>query len=134
MEGATAAGMYLEASWYAYAALEDRLVSLLRNSGGVGENAGGANGKPIRMMGNKLQELSRRAKKDTLLAQNFEYEKLNTWKDARNNLMHAMGNGEMSMDEIDLVAAKLATDGGGLVREYAAACRRLKAHRDKVAS
>jgi hypothetical protein len=73
MESASDSSMHFEASWYAYAVLEDRLVSLLQNSGGVGENSGGSSGKPIRMMGPKLKELHRRAKKDELLKANFEY-------------------------------------------------------------
>lgn len=56
MDAAYDARMYLKSSWYAYAVLEDRLVSLLRNSGGIGEDNGGASGKPIRMMGSKLKE------------------------------------------------------------------------------
>ncbi|MBA2080984.1 hypothetical protein [Aeromonas veronii] len=127
------AAMYLEASWYVYAVLEDRLLSLLRNSGGVGETNGGAGGKPIKMMGPKLKELSRRTKKDKLLKECFEYSKLNTWKESRNNLMHAMGDASMTIQDIDLTAKKLAEDGIELVKEYAAACRRLKKHRDKVA-
>ena len=133
MQSAYQSSMYLETSWYIYAVLEDRLVSLLRNSGGVGENDGGASGKPIRMMGPKLKELSRRSKKDKLLAANFEHDKLNAWKESRNSLMHAMGDATMPLNEIDASAKKLAEDGQDLVREYAAACRRLKAHRDKVA-
>lgn len=124
---------YLEASWYASAVLEDRLLSLLQNSGGTGQNENGASGKPIRMFGPKLKELSRRAKKDQLLKQNFEYTKLNAWKESRNNLMHAMGDATMSLTEIDAAAMELALDGQRLVKEYAAACRRLKKHRDKVA-
>lgn len=134
MRSAYKASMYLEASWYAYAVLEDRLVSLLRNSGGVGENAGGSGGKPIRMMGPKLKELSRRAQKDALLQVNFEHDKLNSWKDSRNNLMHAMGDATMPIDDIDEAARKLAEDGHSLVKEYASACRRLKKHRKKVAA
>lgn len=126
------ASMYLEASWYIYAVLEDRLVSLLRNSGGVGEKNSGTGGKPIRMMGPKLKELSRRAKKDKLLKENFEYDKLNAWKESRNNLMHAMGDATMPINEIDAAAKQLSEDGRALVREYASACRRLKKHRDKV--
>ena len=133
MEAAYDASMYLEASWYAYAILEDRLVSLLKNSGGVGENDGGASGKPIRMMGPKLKELFRRAKKDKLLKENFEHNNLNNWKESRNNLMHAMGDATMPIEDIDATAKKLVEDGRALVREYAAACRRLKKHRDKVA-
>jgi hypothetical protein len=134
MESAYKSSMYLEASWYAYAVLEDRLVSLLQNSGGIGENDGGASGKPIRMMGPKLKELSRRSKKDPLLKANFEHDKLNVWKESRNTLMHAMGDASMSIGAIDVAAKKLADDGQLLVREYAAACRRLKKHRGKVSS
>ena len=132
MDAAYEASMYLEASWYSYAVLEDRLISLLRNSGGVGENDGGAGGKPIRMMGPKLKELSRRAKKDKLLKENFEHDKLNDWKESRNNLMHAMGNATMPILVRDATSNKLAENGRTLVREYASACRRLKKHRGKV--
>jgi hypothetical protein len=132
MNDAYQATMYLEASWYVYAVLEDRLVSLLRSSGGVGETNGGAGGKPIRMMGPKLKELSRRSKTDKLLKECFEYSRLNTWKESRNNLMHAMGDASMSIQDIDLAAKRLAEEGIELVKEYAAACRRLKKHRDKV--
>lgn len=132
MEAAYAGAMYFEASWYAYAVLEDRLVSLLRNSGGVGENNGGTSGKPIRMMGPKLKELTRRAKKDALLKANFEHDQLNTWKESRNNLMHAMAEATMSVSDIDAAAKKLAEDGRILVGDYSAACRRLKKHRAKV--
>lgn len=125
---------YLEAAWYASAVLEDRLLSLLQNSGGIGENDNGASGKPIRMFGPKLRELSKRAKKDRLLRENFEYTKLNAWKDSRNNLMHAMGDATMTLTEIDAAAMELARDGQALVKEYAAACRRLKKHRGKVAA
>ena len=121
---------YLEASWYAYAVLEDRLQSMLRNSGGAGV---GGKGKPIKMMGPKLKELAHRAKKDALLKANFEHDRLDTWKHERNNLMHAMADASMSLPDIDVAAKKLAEDGSALVREYSAACRRLKAHRAKVA-
>lgn len=134
MNAAYESSMYLEATWYAYAVLEDRLVSLLRNSGGVGENDGGASGKPIRMMGPKLRALSHRAKKDKLLKDNFEHDKLNEWKESRNNLMHAMGDATMPIADIDATARKLAEDGQTLVREYASACRRMKKHRDKVSA
>jgi hypothetical protein len=134
MDAAYNASMYLEASWYAYSVLEDRLLSLLRSSGGVGEKSNGAGGKPIRMMGPKLKELSRRAKKDKLLKENFEHDKLDTWKASRNTLIHAMADATMPIEDIDAFAKKLAEDGRALVREYASACRRLKKHRDKVAA
>ena len=131
MSGDLETGHYLESSWYAYAVLEDRLLSLLRNSGGEGKNG---NSKPIKMMGPKLEELKLRAKRDSLLNANFEYDKLDSWRYDRNKLMHAMADASMTITQIDISVKVLAEDGAKLVREYAAACRRLKKHRAKVSS
>jgi len=136
MAKAEAAGMPFEAAWYAYAILEDRLVSMLRNSGG--ENR--PNGKAIKMMGPKIEKLRERASVDALLAANFpEYDvedidetELWKWKSARDELIHAMARGELTLDEIDEKVSKLAADGAKLAREYAAAAARLKKHRHKV--
>lgn len=129
MSEAHEAGQYFESSWYAYAVLEDRLRSLLRSSGGEGV---GGPGKPIRMLGPKLKELKHRAKSDALLKANFEYDRLNTWKDARNNLMHAMADASMSVEHIDGAAKQLSEEGALLVRVFSAACQRVKKHREKV--
>lgn len=128
MKTAELSGNYLEASWYAYAVLEDRLCSLLRNSGGETN----ANGKLIMMMGPKLGTLEKRAKKDPLLNVNFEHVGLKSWTKNRNSLMHAMANASMTLTQIDIAANALAKDGAKLVREYSASCRRLKRHRKKV--
>ena len=129
MKSAHEAGNYFESSWYAYAILEDRLRSLLRSSGGEGQ---GGPGKPIKMMGPKLRELKIRAKKDELLKANFDHDPLNLWKNDRNNLIHAMADASMPLDEIDLAAEKLSTEGINLVRDFSSACRRIKKHRSKV--
>jgi hypothetical protein len=131
LESANSERRFLEAAWYAYAILEDRLLSLMRSTGGIGK---GGNGKPIHMMGPKLAELQYRAKSDALLRENFEYTKLKTWTKARNDLMHAMADASMTIEQIDSAAEALATEGAALVRTYAAACRRLKKHRAKVAA
>jgi len=85
------------------------------------------------MMGPKLKELTNRAKKDALLKAYFKYDKLNARKHERNNLIHAMADASMSLAAIGPAAKKLAEDGTLLVRDYLAACRRLKANRHKVA-
>ncbi len=131
MKEAHEAKRFFEASWYAYAVLEDRLRSMLRSTGGEGV---GGPGKPIRMMGPKLKELKHRAKSDELLKVNFEHDRLNTWKEARNNLMHAMADAAMSIEQIDAQAEQLSLEGEELVRVFSAACRRLKSHRSKVAA
>ena len=130
MEIAETNGRDAEAAWFAYAVLEDRLRSLLRQSGGEGEKRGV--GKPIRMMGPKIAELSKRAKKDSLLKDCFEYTRLNQWKHDRNNLVHAMADGEHDIEEIDKLTAALASVGVELVRIYATAARRLKKNCGKV--
>jgi hypothetical protein len=130
MEAATNNGGDVEAAWFAYAVLEDRLRSMLRQSGGEGKNRGV--GKPIRMMGPKLAELKKRSKNDELLKSCFEYDRLNQWKHDRNDLVHAMAEGTYDIEEIDKLAAALARDGVELARLYATDARRLKKNRSKV--
>lgn len=131
MDLAVEAGRDVEAAWYAYAVLEDRLRSMLRQSGGEGEKKG--KGKPIRTLGAKLGELNKRCAKDSLLKASFEYVRLNKWKGDRNDLVHAMADGRHTIEDIDRLAADLANEGISLARLYAAEARRLKKHRDKVA-
>lgn len=132
MEAAAENGRDVEAAWFAYAVLEDRLRSLLRQSGGEGQNKGV--GKPIRMMGPKLKELKLRAKKDELLKSCFEYTRLEQWKRDRNDLVHAMADGTQTIETIDANAASLAREGVDLARIYTAAARRLKKNRSQVAT
>ncbi|OBX36752.1 hypothetical protein A8U91_01099 [Halomonas elongata] len=70
---------YLEASWFAYTVLEDRLLSALRQSGG----ATYANYRPIRMFGKKMQEIRQRKRSDPLLAVYFDdplMDRIHQWK------------------------------------------------------
>ena len=119
---------YFESSWYCYAVIEDRLISLLRHSGGVEKN-----GKKIRMLGPKLRELKARAATDPLLAANFDHDAVDEWKERRNELQHAMADGEMSIVEVDKQAKGLATSGKKLVRELAAGAMRFKKLARRVA-
>ena len=129
MEAAIETHHYLEASWYAYALIEDRLSSLLRNSGGVGRNGSST---PIKMLGPKLTELNSRASSDELLKANLLYDDADQWRDDRNQLMHAMADGLLSQSDIDKNAYLLATKGVKLVKELSSAAMRLKKHRAKV--
>lgn len=115
-------GVYLEASWYIYAALEDRLVSLLRNSGGDIDRKG----KTIKMLGPKLVELLDRAASSSLLGSCFAFPKIDDWRMARNNLMHAMAEGAMDIGQIDVASELLARTGRDLMREVAADAMRFK--------
>ncbi|MGJ8596776.1 hypothetical protein [Sulfitobacter sp.] len=129
MSSAIERKFYFEASWYAYAILEDRLLSMLRQSGGVGRNG---TTTAIRMLGPKLGELKNRSTTDKLLKENFPETKIDAWKDKRNSLMHAMAEGTRTQTEIDKEAYLLATQGRDLVKEVSAAAMRLKKHRLKA--
>ncbi|KJG17567.1 hypothetical protein UB37_19745 [Photobacterium iliopiscarium] len=122
---------YLEASWFAYTVLEDRLLSALRQSGG----ATYANFKPIKMLGKKMQEIRLRKANDQLLAVYFNdalMDKIHAWKEKRNDLTHAMADGTKTMTEIDRAAYLLSMDGKKLVKDTSNAARLLKKNREKV--
>jgi hypothetical protein len=122
---------YLEASWFGYTVLEDRLLSALRQSGG----ATYANFKPIRMLGKKMQEITLRKKKDSLLSVYFDdflMDRVHKWKEERNDLTHAMADGTQSISEIDKAAYLLSLNAKKLVRDVCNASQLLKKNRSKV--
>ncbi|MEZ8096971.1 hypothetical protein ACED51_22970 [Photobacterium swingsii] len=124
---------YLEASWFAYTVLEDRLLSALRQSGGTTYK----NHKPIRMLGKKMQEIKLRKKKDALLSAYFNdalMDRIHHWKEDRNDLTHAMADGTKTMTEVDKSAFILSTNAKLLVKDVAKAARLLKKNRLKVAA
>lgn len=81
------------------------------------------------MMGPKLRELKERCPNDPLLSGEFTKElqdRLDSWKDERNELMHAMADASVPIEEIDRSAEALAKTGAKLVRDYCSLCRRIK--------
>lgn len=128
IDGHISSRNFFEASWYIYAVLEDRMISMLQNSGGATLN----NGNPIRMLGPKLSTLKTRATSDTLLDVNFPHDAIFDWKEKRNDLMHAMAEGSLDIDQIDEAAKSLAEEGQKLVRNVSACAMRLKKHRNKI--
>lgn len=131
MSAASKSGFHLEASWYCYAMIEDRLSSLLKNTGGIGRNG---SARPIRMLGKKLEELNNRATSDELLKSCLPSQEVHDWKENRNSLMHAMADGSLSLSEIEKQAYLLTLSGEKLIKNLSAAAMRLKKHRSKVAS
>lgn len=123
MDHALAEKQFLQAAWYAYAILEDRMTSLLRWSAPNPQAA-----QIPRMLGPKLQELKSRAQNHRLLAANYVYAELHRWKEDRNDLMHQMADGVLAIEDVDILAEALALEGARLVRTYSAAARRFKAH------
>jgi hypothetical protein len=126
---AHAAGFYFEAILLAQTILGNGLRSLLRNSGGEGKYG---HGKPISTLGRKLEELSKRANKDAVLKANFEHDRLDAWRQERTNLLRAMAEASLTVQEIDAKAKTLADDGMELVRRYSMACRLLRAQRKEA--
>lgn len=132
MKAARPAGFHLEASWYAYAIVEDRLVSILHNSGGAYEKPG----RLFRNMGRKIGIVLKRKKKDSLLEAYFPdatMAELVSWKNARNDLMHAMADGTSPMEDIDTEAQKLSEDGERIAHDFCRRARLLKRNRSNVA-
>ncbi|WP_264536709.1 hypothetical protein [Flavobacterium sp. N1736] len=119
-------GFYFEAAWIQYVLLEDRLVSLLKNSGGNLD----AKNKEIRMMGPKLGKLVERCSTSSVLKNELDRDdlinKLDTWKNLRNTLMHSMVDGSQSIKQIENDIQELAETGITLVRNTASAARRIK--------
>ena len=122
---------YLEASWFAFAIVEDRLVSTLRQSGGTTDSQN----QEIRMLGRKMGVISQRKRNDSLLAAYFTDElmgEIDVWKDKRNDLAHALAVGSQSIEDILTTAENLSEEAKDLVNKVCAAARLLKKHRDKV--
>lgn len=129
LDEAHKAGQNLQASWYIYAILEDRLISMLQNSGGVPNDQ---RGNPIRMLGRKRVELERRALSDKLLNAYFESRPIQAWASKRNALMHRMADGSFSIIQVDTLSQEIADEGVILVRKVCSAALRLKKNREKA--
>jgi hypothetical protein len=115
---------YLECSWIISTIIEDRLVSLLKNSGGHLRQ----NGSEIRMIGPKIIELnSRKINDDKLASVLFDdvLDLVSNWKDSRNRLMHSLAeNG--SYDDYFKEIYLLANDGIKIAKTLSTRARKLK--------
>jgi hypothetical protein len=121
MNDAISAGNYLEASWYSYAILEDRLRSLLRSTGGEPLTA---NGRPLQAMSKKRKLLETRlAANQQLMSQ---LTALKDWCTRRNSLAHAMADATTPIADVDANKKALGEDGAELVRTLTASAMRLK--------
>jgi hypothetical protein len=122
---------YLDASWYVYGLLEDRLVAALMASGGARD----PQGNKIMMMGRKLRLLKSRAKNDPLLGAYFPdalFDDISRWKDARNRLMHDIGDARTPIPQLDKAGYLLATSGRELLKVVCRAVRLLKRNRHHI--
>lgn len=119
-------GYFFESAWIQYVILEDRLVSILKSSGGNLNNKG----SEIKMLGPKLGKLNDRYASSAILKEHIDrndiLSRIDIWKDLRNTLMHSMADGSLTLEEIEIRIKELAESGKLLVRHTAATARRLK--------
>ena len=123
-QNAIDADYFLEASWICSTIIEDRFVSILKQSGGNLL----PNGKEIRMIGPKIIEINKRKATDmqleSVLYENI-LDEISTWKDERNKLMHALAkNG--SYDDFYKEIYLLGTNGIELAKKISTRARKLK--------
>jgi len=126
MELAANEGRDLEAGWYAYAVIEDRTRSLLKSSGGIPVDS---HGNQIRMLGAKTKELKKRAKQIPRLKAGVDFPQLKAWTKNRNDLIHGMAEGSLTVEDIDRIAKKVALDGPVIARGLATTARKLKKYK-----
>ncbi len=125
---ALALRFFLEASWIAYAILEDRADSALGRTGGPVH-------KKRPMLGEKLEELKKRMSSDALLKAEMRngaiLEAAVQWKDKRNPLMHSMANDQEPWSEMEKKAELVAKEGKAVARDMASAVMRFRKKRLK---
>ena len=112
LEEAIDEGFFLEASWIAYAVIEDRIGSALLKTGGLPQDQ---NGKPLQMLGSKLKVLETRMNEDPILQSCFEKDEILKrvvyWKNRRNPLMHSMASEAKPWSVLEQEAAIVAKEG-----------------------
>lgn len=90
------------------------------------------------MLGPKIQEISARVGngpgKNDVLAFAVDVQRAKAWSSSRNDLMHGLADGTRMIQQIDLEAQALASEGVELVRDISASARRLKKHLQKRAA
>ena len=117
METALNNDFYFEAVWLAYSLIEDRVDSALRKTtGGLTSSRA--------LFGKKLDSLIQRIPNDstlTLMKTAYNYDlllqKINVWKDSRNNLMHALANSVKPRVDLETECQLIAREGYSLARE-----------------
>jgi len=141
------AGYFYESSWFAHAVFEDRTSSIVSNSGdGTGARrliseklctiqerwdatvAKLVRGKPVR--DKKTGKKKRVAKWPRLhTVERDLVDRVRTWTRNRNELVHKLANGDVSLTDADVLAAQLSDEALELTTQICAAARRVKKHK-----
>lgn len=141
---AAEAGFHFESCWFAHAIFEDRTRSIVSNSGD-GKGYGGSmsdklklilarwdevktktvNGKPVKdKRSGKKVKIAKWPLLHTLERQLIE--DIQLWTQDRNQLVHALASGHISLAEADDLGQQLSELGMKLASEICSAARRLK--------
>jgi hypothetical protein len=132
LEEAIDAGFFLEASWIAYAVIEDRICSALLKTGGLPQDK---NGKSLQMLGSKLNILEKRMDEDPILRSCLEKDEILKrvvcWKNKRNPLMHSMASEAKSWSTFEREAAAVAKEGKDIAWLLANAVSRLRKRKQR---
>lgn len=146
LELALSMGFYLEACWLAHAIFEDRTRSIVANSGDGTEHS--------KSLATKIATIKERFEKTKTLVVNGKtvknkksgqkekipkwhklhtvdirvFDRLDKWRQDRNDLAHGLATGEMTHDQILDASKELAERAKTLTREVCAAARRVKKH------
>lgn len=111
---------FLEATWLSYSVIEDRVESAYRNATGS---------MPQGLFGAKLNSLKSVLSTHEATRKAFFGDMLNrieVWKDRRNDLMHDLGGALRPKVEIEKEIKEVGTEGKLLAREFCAAVWRQK--------
>ncbi|WP_312199805.1 hypothetical protein [Anaerospora hongkongensis] len=119
LDQAIEAKYFLEATWIAYAVLEDRIESAIKNAGATPRGMFGAK---LAALGNliPIHEATRKAFFGDII------KRISDWKDERNDLMHDLGNLVKPKEQLESDMKYVGSIGRDLAREVCATVRRQK--------
>lgn len=138
------AGFYYEACWFAYAILEDRTRSIVKNTGdGTGFGSDISTKVKLiieRLEADKAKVVKGKAIKDKRSGKKIKAPKwpiahttnrtlfliVKRWTLKRNDLAHGLASGKISLCDSDRASERLSLVGLRLVRDVCAAARRVK--------
>lgn len=131
---AHSSGFYFEKVWIAYSIIEDRLVSLLRKSGGINYNKGESKKdqkfrEQIKMLGPKIFVINKRKKNNPLLRfvlYGDYLKEVQKWSKKRNRFMHALAEEAKPIKRLEKEIYIMSTEGETIARELCSRARRLK--------
>lgn len=143
-EAAHKAGFYYEACWFAYAILEDRTRSIVANTGDK-TGFGGDISTKVKLIFERLEADTTKVVKGKAVRDKKSGKKVKVpkwpiahttnktlflivkrWARKRNDLVHKLASGKISLPESDRASERLSLVGLRLTRDVCSAARRIK--------